>query len=229
MPRAKESKASALSKPKVLTDWVYAVLKDEILSLRIKPRSQLHVVKLSERLGLSRAPIREALLRLENQGLVEVHPRIGFFVSDVTESDMAELFEIREWLETKAAKKMAEQLSEADTVFFNRLISETERAVTKNDESRFLECEENFHDYIIRRCGNRHLLSVMEGINDLIHRERLLSVKSRENIELTLVEHKRIVNAICKKDPEEAASMMSDHIRSAGQRLCKRLSQIIQI
>jgi DNA-binding GntR family transcriptional regulator len=142
---------------------------------------------------------------------------------------MAELFEIREWLETKAAKKMAEQLSEADTVFFNRLISETERAVTKNDESRFLECEENFHDYIIRRCGNRHLLSVMEGMNDLIHRERLLSVKSRENIELTLVEHKRIVNAICKKDPEEAASMMSDHIRSAGQRLCKRLSQIIQI
>ena len=228
MPKGKESRTSALSKPKVLTDWVYAILKDEILSLRIKPGSQLHIVKLSERLDLSRTPIREALLRLENQGLVEVHPRIGFFVSDVTESDMAELFEVREWLEAKAAKKMAEQLSDDDVVFFNRLMNDTEKTVLKNDETRFLECEENFHDYIIRRCGNRHLLSVMEGMNDLIHRERLLSVKSRENIELTLVEHTRIVHAICQKDPEKAALMMSDHIRSAGQRLCKRLSKIAQ-
>ena len=94
---------------------------------------------------------------------------------------------------------MAEQLSDADTVFFNRLMNETEKTVLKNDETRFLECEENFHDYIIKRCGNRHLLSVMEGMNDLIHRERLLSVKSRENIELTLIEHKKIVVAICKK------------------------------
>ncbi len=92
MLRTKETKTNTLSKPKVLTDWVYAILKDEILSLRLKPGSQLHIVKLSERLGLSRTPIREALLRLENQGLVEVHPRIGFFVSGVTESDMAELF-----------------------------------------------------------------------------------------------------------------------------------------
>jgi len=228
MPKATESRSSALSKPKVLTDWVYAVLKDEILRLRIKPGSQLHIVKLSERLGLSRTPIREALLRLENQGLVEVRPRKGFFVSEVTEADMAELFEVREWLETKAAKKMAEQLSEADTLFFNRLMNDTERAVLKNDENRFLECEENFHDYIIRRCGNRHLQSVIEGMYDLIHRERLLSVKSRENIELTLVEHTRIVNALCKKNPEEAASTMSEHIRSAGQRLCKRLSKTAQ-
>ncbi len=123
---------------------------------------------------------------------------------------------------------MAEQLSDADTVFFNRLMNETEKTVLKNDETRFLECEENFHDYIIKRCGNRHLLSVMEGMNDLIHRERLLSVKSRENIELTLIEHKKIVVAICNKNPEEAASMMTDHIRSAGQRLCKRLKHIAQ-
>ncbi len=225
MTEEHESGSLAPIKPKALANWVYSILKEEILDLRVSPGSQLHIEKLSERLGISRTPIREALLRLENLGLVEVHPRVGFFVADITVSDIAELFEIRDWLESKAAEKVASLLNDKDLDYLDDLLAATEKAVIGNDEVLFLKFEEKFHDFIIQRCGNRHLLGVIESMYNLIHRERILSVSSRENVELTLVEHRRIVAAFHEKDSQKASSMMSMHIRSAGDRLCRRLKK----
>ncbi len=223
-----ESGSLAHIKPKALANWVYSILKEEILDLRVTPGSQLHVEKLSERLGISRTPVREALLRLENLGLVQVHPRVGFFVADITEGDIAELFEIRDWLESKAAEKVALLLNENDLAFLDDLIAATEKSVIENDQAQFLKFEEKFHDFIIQRCGNRHLLGVVESMYNLIHRERILSVASRENVEMTLVEHRRIVAALHEKDSQKASSMMSMHIRSAGTRLCTRLKKKLE-
>jgi len=226
MTEEHESGSPALIKPKALANWVYSILKEEILDLRVSPGSQLHIEKLSERLGISRTPIREALLRLENLGLVEAHPRVGFFVADITVGDLAELFEIRDWLESKAAEKVASLLDDKDLVYLDDLLTATERAVIENDEVLFLKFEEKFHDFIIQRCGNRHLLGVIESMYNLIHRERILSVSSRENVEMTLVEHRRIVAAFHEKDSQKASSMMSMHIRSAENRLCRRLKKL---
>jgi len=225
MTEEHESGSPALIKPKALANWVYSILKEEILDLRVSPGSQLHIEKLSERLGISRTPIREALLRLENLGLVEAHPRVGFFVADITVGDLAELFEIRDWLESKAAEKVASLLNDKDLVYLDDLLAATEKAVIENDEVLFLKFEEKFHDFIIQRCGNRHLLGVIESMYNLIHRERILSVSSRENVEMTLVEHRRIVAAFHEKDSQKASSMMSMHIRSAENRLCRRLKK----
>jgi DNA-binding GntR family transcriptional regulator len=218
-----ESGSLVQVRPKALTEWVYSILKSDILELRVSPGSQLHVEKLSERLGISRTPIREALLKLENLGLVQVCPRVGFFVADITESDMVELFEIRDWLESRATGKVASLLTKEEIVYLDNLMDATEQSVIKNDDVMFLKLEEEFHDFIIQRCGNRHLLEVIESMYNLIHRERMLSVSSRENVELTLVEHRRIVAAFHERDCQNASSMMSAHIRSAGFRLCMQL------
>jgi len=223
MPEKHESGSPAQIRPKALTNWAYSILKEEILDLHVSPGSQLHVDKLSERLGISRTPVREALLRLENLGLVQVHPRVGFFVADITEGDIAELFEIRDWLESKAAEKVTFLLNEQDFAYLDDLIANTEKAVAGNDEGLFLKFEEEFHDFIIQRCGNRHLLGVIESMYNLIHRERILSMSSRENVEMSLVEHRWIVAAFHEKDGMKASSMMSLHIRSAKNRLCARL------
>ena len=229
MPDELEFASLSDVRPKALTEWVFSILKAEILELRVSPGSQLHVEKLSERLGISRTPIREALLKLANLGLVQVHPRVGFFVADITESDMAELFEVRDWLESRAAGKVAAVLTEKEIAYLDSLMAKTEHAVEISDDSNFLKFEEEFHDFIIQRCGNRHLFSIIESMYNLIHRERRLSVSSRENVELTLVEHRRIVAAFYEKDSRRASAMMSAHIRSAGSRLCKKLENKLKI
>lgn len=212
-------------KPKALTDWAYMILQKEILDLRATPGSQLHVEELSEKLGISRTPVREALLRLKTAGLVQVLPRVGFFVANITVGEIVELFELREWLESQAAAKVAPMLAEKELVYLDELMDSTALAVEQGDVGKFLEVEESFHDFIIRRCGNKHLLNVIESMYNLIRRERILSIRSKDNIERSLVEHRLIVSAFHDKNSTLASAAMSAHIRAAGVRLCSNLGQ----
>jgi len=212
-------------KPKALTDWAYSILKNEILSLHVSPGSQMHVEELSEKLGISRTPVREALLRLSTAGLVQVLPRVGFFVANITVGELFELFELREWLESNAAAKVAPILTENELAYLDELMDGTALAIEKNNVEKFLEAEEAFHDFIIKRCGNQHLVNITESLYNLIHRERILSVRSKENIELSLVEHRLIVSAFHAKDSALATTAMAAHIRAAGTRLCGNLAR----
>lgn len=206
-------------KPAALTDWAYAMIKEDILNLRAQPGTQLHIEKLSKEMQISRTPIREALLRLQNDGLVQMHPRVGAFVADLTPQDLRELLEVREWLESNATKKVASIITESDLAELDKLMSMTELAVKNNDQVQFLEFEEAFHNMIIRLCGNKHLLGVMEGLYNLIRRERVLSVRSHENIKWSQIEHQRVVAALHERNAERASAMMVEHIRAARARL----------
>lgn len=207
-------------KPAALTDWAYGMIKKEILNLKVQPGSQLHIEKLSKQLGISRTPIREALLRLQNDGLVQVFPRVGFFVADLTTNDLGELMEVREWLESNATAKAASIITESDLVTLDELMSNTALAVDREDHQKFLELEEAFHSMIIKLCGNKHLISVYESLYNLVRRERVLSIRSPENIRWSLIEHQRIVAALHERNTEHASAMMAEHIRAARARLC---------
>jgi len=215
-----EPLAGKPEKPAALTDWAYAMIKEDILNLRAQPGSQLHIEKLSKQMEISRTPIREALLRLQNDGLVQVFPRVGAFVADLTPQDLHELLEVREWLESNATKKVASIITESDLSALDELMANTELAVKNNDQTQFLEFEEAFHNMIIRLCGNKRLLGVMESLYSLIRRERVLSVRSPENIKWSLIEHQRVVAALHERNAERASAMMVEHIRAARARLC---------
>jgi len=207
------------TKPAALTDWAYGTVKQAILNLEFAPGAQLRVDELAERLGISRTPIREALLRLESEGLVRIVPRVGFFVAEITRRDLIELFEIRQLLESHATKRAAAQLTDEGLALIDEILAQAAEAVARGDLARFQETEIAFHDYFIEHAQNRRLLALMASIRDLTHRQRVLSLTSAENVRQSLVEHQRIAEALHQHDPELAGQRMAEHMAAARDRL----------
>lgn len=207
------------AKPAALTDWAYGAIKQAILNLEFAPGAQLRVDELAERMGISRTPIREALLRLETEGLVRIVPRVGFFVAEITRRDLIELFEIRQLLESHATKRAAAQLTDEDLAFIDQLLEQARAAVAQGDLARFQETEIAFHDFFVEHAQNRRLLALMASIRDLTYRQRVLSLASVENVRQSLVEHQRIAEALRQRDPELAGRRMAEHMAAARDRL----------
>lgn len=215
-------------KPIALTDWAYDAIKESILNLKAKPGSMLHIEKLAMELEISRTPVREALMRLQSEGLVRVLPRVGFFVLEMTTSDLAELFEIREWLESNAIAKAATKLMEDDLAFLDDLLESTALAIERDDRDQYLENEELFHGLFLERCGNKHLLDVMKSLDNMTRRERVLSLSSPENVRQSLTEHRRIVAAVRGRSSEESRMAMAAHIEAVRGRVCAILADALQ-
>jgi DNA-binding GntR family transcriptional regulator len=208
-----------LGKPISLNDWAYDAIKQAILKLQFAPTTQLHVDQLADELRISRTPIRDALLRLEKDGLVHAVPRVGFFVSEITKRDLRELFELRELLESYACRKAATSLSDGDLEYATNLLRESRSAADSEDLGKFLQTEIEFHSFLIERAGNHWLAAMMESVRDLTYRERILSLKSLDNIHQSCSEHLAILDALRQSNAELAGELMAAHIRSARDRV----------
>jgi DNA-binding GntR family transcriptional regulator len=216
-------KSTTDNKPTALTDWTYQYLKEKILNLEIKPGEQVHIEEFTEKLEVSRTPIREAFLKLASEGLIEVRPRVGYFVVDITEQDIRDLFEIREIIETRAAKKAAGLLSDEELDGMKNLISESYKAVESGDFQTYISNEIEFHGYLQKHIQNKHLSAFMDSLNDLTHRERVMSIQAVENIKETLIEHQRILDGLVKRDGNLAEWYMGEHLHNVSERLVKHL------
>jgi DNA-binding GntR family transcriptional regulator len=190
-----------------------------ILGLEVDPGAQLLVDDLAQGMGTSRTPVREAILRLEKDGLVRVVPRVGIFVTEITRRDLEELYELREILESRAIEDAAVHLSDDDLAHLDRLLDHGRAAVAANDLDGFLQSEIGFHSFLLQRSGNRRLVSVVESFQDLTYRWRVLSVRARESLADTLSEHARIAEALHRRDPDLAGKMMREHIQLAKERI----------
>lgn len=213
-------------KPSALTDWTYQYLKEMILNLEIKPGEQVHIEEFTEKLEVSRTPIREAFLKLAAEGLIEVRPRVGYFVVDITEQDIRDLFEIREIIETHAAKKAAELLTDEDLGNLQNLLIDSSQAVEKGDFTRYLANDVKFHGYLQKQMHNKRLKVLMDSMNDLTYRERVLSIQSGNNIQQTLIEHQKIFDGLAKRDGNLAEWYMGEHLHNVCERLVKHINKI---
>lgn len=216
-------------KPSALTDWTYHFLKEKILNLEIKPGEQINIEEFIEKLGVSRTPIREAFLKLASEGLIEVRPRVGYFVMDITEQDIRDLFEIREIIETRAAKKAAGLLSNEELESMQNLIAESYKAIEEGDFQAYISNEIKFHGYLQKHIQNKRLSAFMDSLNDLTHRERVMSIQAVENIRQTLIEHQRILDGLVKRDGNLAEWYMGEHLHNVSERLVKHLVEYKKI
>lgn len=207
------------TKPLDLKDWAYETIKQLILTLTVEPGEQLHIEDLSAKMKVSRTPIREALLKLESEDLVEANPRVGFFVKVITKNDLRELFELREITEGYAAKKSALLLTDDDLAWINKLQREAVAAVKAGDLNEFNEKEIALHTFIIEKSQNQRLIKLVESIKDLTYRQRFLALKSIDNVKKSLDEHQKIITALQNKDSDKASRSMSDHISFVKNRM----------
>ncbi|MCL4559068.1 MAG: GntR family transcriptional regulator [Chloroflexi bacterium] len=214
---------SLKDKPIGLTDWAYERIKASVLKLDCPPGTQLEVERLATEMGISRTPVREALLRLARDGLVEVFPRIGFFTTDVTAQDLEELYELREILESRALRDAIPHLSGDDLAYLNKIVEDTRAAIQQKDDAGFLECEILFHAELTQHTPNRRLIATLESFRDLTYRWRIVSIRSAQDMRITYAEHQAINDAVQKRDADLAARLMSEHICKAKA----RISQIV--
>jgi DNA-binding GntR family transcriptional regulator len=211
-------------KPSDLKEWVYHTIKKLILDSEYEAGEKLHIESLSAQMGISRTPIREALLRLQNEGFVRAEPRVGFFVQELTRRDLEELFELRELIEGYAARRAARKITDRDSERVQALQAESERAVARGELDVFLRLEIELHDLVIERSENRRLAQLLEGIKELTARARQISVQSPDNVRQSVAEHRLLVDALSERDARLAEKSMKDHLRAVRRRLLARVA-----
>lgn len=195
-----------------LADMAYAALRDAISSGTLGPGLRLREAALAKHFGVSPTPIREALRRLEREGLVEVSLNRGAAVAAVSRQEIVDLYEIREVLEERAVRRAAEA-AQRDFARIEALQAEAETAVTEPDQVQFNRLDIEFHRALNDLGGNVQLAELAERIHRRIQGVRVrLSVHVPGRPIVSHAEHQAILSAVQTRDPDRAASLINAHI-----------------
>lgn len=194
---------------------VYLALEEEILGGKHKRGTALTEISVSERLGVSRTPVRAALHRLAEEGLVEITPNRGAVVVGVTVDDLIDTYKIRIRLEGLATAMAAERLSDADRKRLTESVELSEYYVGRGDAERLKELDSDFHNIIYAASGNRMLARILSELHRNIKTYRKLSLTVPGRLEGSIGEHREILTAILDRDAERADELMRLHVESA--------------
>jgi len=202
-----------------LKDRVYQIIKQYILD-HLSPGDPLVIDQLVAQLGVSRTPVREALLVLEQERLVESIPYKGTFVARLSKEEVKQIYQVREALECLAVKLAALAIPLEDLEQIKAQLDEAEEAIEQGNLEVHFRTDTGLHGLIGRYTGNEVLQDLIENLGDRIYRIRRYSLaKSGEHLRRSLQEHRLIVEALLARNPELAEQHMRDHIRQAGQRI----------
>jgi DNA-binding GntR family transcriptional regulator len=204
-----------------LTLWqrVYDHLRAEILDGRLEPGAELAEVPLSEQLGVSRGPIREAIGRLASEGLVTVRPRRGAVVRSLSKEEFLELYQVREALELMAVKLAVPRLTEQHFEELFALNRAMDGHAKQGEVGQFFDANLAFHARLLEACGNAKLQELYRQLLGQLGRYRMRSLTLRGNLQRSVAEHAAILRAAKRGDADRAAQLMSEHIRVPQRRL----------
>ncbi|MBR5122084.1 MAG: GntR family transcriptional regulator [Anaerotignum sp.] len=197
-----------------LRDVVFNTLRDAILTGKLVPGERLMENQLADKLGVSRTPVREALRMLELENLVELVPRKGAQVLDMSEKDITNILEVRSALEGLATSVACKKMSKEDLQQLKNMEVDFEKAVADNDVERFVDIDEDFHDLIFSATENDKLINIFRNLRIQLYRYRMAQAKNNDTSMSTIVAHHRsIIRAIENHDAEEGASIAQGHIK----------------
>ncbi|MBQ9091654.1 MAG: GntR family transcriptional regulator [Anaerotignum sp.] len=197
-----------------LRDVVFNTLRDAILTGKLVPGERLMENQLADKLGVSRTPVREALRMLELENLVELVPRKGAQVLDMSEKDIVNILEVRSALEGLATSVACKKMSKEDLQQLKNMEVDFEKAVAENDVEHFVDIDEDFHDLIFAATENDKLINIFRNLRIQLYRYRMAQAKNNETSMSTIVAHHRsIIRAIENHDAEEGASIAQGHIK----------------
>lgn len=170
--------------------------------------------ELALRLGMSRTPVREALIRLEQEGFVELIPRRGMRVAALSPRDIREITEVLACLEVEAAERLASRRCSAEELArFDAAIAAMDAALEAKDHDRWNEADYAFHVLLVESCGNRHLVETAKQYLEKAHRFRALTSVHRAPPVYSNVNHAAVVEAIRRGDPQSAVEIHRAHKR----------------
>lgn len=195
-----------------LREMVYEELKMQILTGAIVPGTRMMEVELAQEMGVSRTPIREAIRKLEKEGLVTIEPRRGAYASQISTDDMVEILEVRQNMEGLAAFFAASRMQPEKMEELKEASSKYNDAVSDSDIENMIKYDTKFHRIIVESCNNKILLQMIEQLQELVLRFRYIYYDNFKRAENMPEEHAQIMNAIASKDAEAARKAADIHI-----------------
>jgi DNA-binding GntR family transcriptional regulator len=198
----------------LLSQKVYRVLKTEIIKGSLKPGTKLLEGKIAEQTGVSRTPVREALKELAAEGFVKMNPNQAVVVSNASVEDIQEVLQIRGVLEGLAARLAIKMISEEEIKELEKYQKQMEYYTKKDDVLAFSEMDAEFHELILNICGNNKLIQIRKNISDQAHRYRIRSLSIPGRLKYSLKEHQEIVEALKRKNAEQADRLSQKHIEN---------------
>ena len=195
-----------------LREIVYEELKRQILIGEIAPGTRMMEVELADEMGVSRTPVREAIRKLEKEGLVSIEPRRGAYASDISIKDIVDVMEVRQDLEGMAAGLAAIKATKEEKEALKKATEEYRRAVETGSIDEIIKWDEAFHKRVVSCSGNKTLIQLVSQVQELALRLRYIYYDDFSRFEGQPMEHKDIVDAIISGDAEKARKSADEHI-----------------
>ena len=193
---------------------VYEELKMRILKGEIAPGQRLMEVETSEELGVSRTPVREAIKKLEKEGLVVVEPRRGTYAAQISDNDLIEILEVRESLEALAAQYAAKRMKATQKEKLKSIAEKYTKAVKDGKLTMMIKYDTEFHRILAEGSNNKTLINLIDQLRELLLRFRYLYYDNTARAEKNPAEHQRIIDAIMDGDEKAAHDATLAHIGS---------------
>ena len=212
-----------------LTEQTYRILREQILRRELQPGEKVSVDTVARGLGVSRTPVVNALKLLENDGLVEIHPRRGTFITELAACDVADLFEVRLMIELYAADQLfkSNKLDE-----FQRqakvLLERMQNAISEEsyvDYDRFITGDRDLHTALVRVLDNRRLLHIYSDLNIHMQVTRAHYLDTIENALEAQKDHEAMLEAIARRDLQALQSALTNHIETVKVRILRLLEE----
>ena len=200
-----------------LRDVVFNTLRQAILRGELKPGERLMEIQLANKLGVSRTPVREAIRKLELEGLVLMIPRKGAEVADISEKSLKDVLEVREALEELAARLACDKITKEGINRLKEAAQDFCSALKSNDITQMAEADVRFHDVICNATENQKLGQLLNNLREQMYRYRIEYLKDQQVYEKLLSEHEEIIRHIEKGEKDEAARVVSRHIENQAQ------------
>jgi DNA-binding GntR family transcriptional regulator len=194
---------------------VYDRLKDAIITGTLRPLERISENKVAADFGLSRTPVRQALQRLEAEGLIQVVPKRGSFVSRPTVEDILEIYQIRTPLEAVCARVAAERIEESQLTLLDRLVRVEQARGPGRAADRSLRAAAQFHAVIYGCSRNQRMATLLVDLQNQVHRVRVLWPSTVARLGDTWSEHAAIVEALRARDGAAAERLMTEHLEKA--------------
>lgn len=201
----------------------YTIIRDWIVDGTLKPNQQLRDKELAEQLGVSRTPIREALLRLEDEGFVQTKPNRSTTVSPIDTTEVFHLYSIGWTLEQLAMKQIFEHLTDDHLQMMEAINLKLKRAIAEGNQIEAVECDNEFHEIFIEISQNKELKRILTGVRQKLKRVELYYFDLVEDVHFSYEEHIRIIEAIRQKDLSLVLDEIEQNWRLSFARIQNRL------
>lgn len=206
-----------------LRDVVFNTLRKAILTGDLKPGERLMEIHLADKLGVSRTPIREAIHKLELEGLVTVIPRRGAEVAQITEKSMKDVLEVRRALDALCVELACDRITGEDLTALKTACDNFELSVKTKDVKKIAQADVALHDIIAHATSNQRLIQLINNLSEQMYRYRFEYIKDSSQHETLVAEHRIIYESIVNKDKKTGAEAAKTHIDNQEKAIIRRI------